>query len=137
MKKSTQLHDAFIDYARQRHRLYFVVIGCSEIMTIRPTGRLALNTCIPMRLFTLEFANSCSVSFICCEQASTELTAVKRQGSVRNDGAQLTTLCVKVPERNVISRHSAYTHSIHADPQCRNICRQNRCVYVQGSDKDR
>jgi len=73
--KSTQLHDAFIGHARQRHDL----IGCSET-TRRTFGvRRVVNTCTPTRLFTLESTNSSSptavqfrlfgsVPFMCCEQ---------------------------------------------------------------------
>ena len=62
--KSTQLHDAFIGHARQRHDL----IGCSETRTVS-----ALNTCFPMRLFILEFANCSTVR---CEQTFSTLWSV-------------------------------------------------------------
>jgi len=64
----TQLHEAFIGQARQHHD-YFALIGCSKTRTV--SARLVLNTCIPMRLFILEFANLRSVQFMCCEQAFT------------------------------------------------------------------
>jgi len=45
-------------------RLYFLLIGCSETRTV--SVRLVLNTCIPMWLFTLDFANWSSVQFSSC-----------------------------------------------------------------------
>ena len=39
--------------------------------TQRKLGRLVLNTCIPLGLFTLELANCRSVQFMCCEQTFT------------------------------------------------------------------
>jgi len=44
-----------------------ILIGCSKTRTVQ----LVLSTCIPMRPFTLEFANSSSVQFTCCKQAFT------------------------------------------------------------------
>ena len=39
--------------------IYFVSTGYYETRTVRPSARLVLNTCIPMRLLTPEFASSC------------------------------------------------------------------------------
>ena len=48
-------------------RLYYALIGCSETRTV--SARLVLNTRIPMRPFTVDFANWSSVQFMGCEYA--------------------------------------------------------------------
>jgi len=51
----------------RRSQLYFPLIGCSETRTV--SARLVLNTCIPTRLFAVQFVNWRSVQFMRCEQA--------------------------------------------------------------------
>jgi len=58
--KPTQLHDAFIGHARQRHDL----IGCSETRTLGAQRILDTSRPIPVQPFTLEFANLSSVDNI-------------------------------------------------------------------------
>jgi len=59
--KSTQLHDAFIGHARQRHHL----VGCSE--TRSASAQRVLDTRVPLRLPTLQFQSvnqSINVKFV-------------------------------------------------------------------------
>jgi len=60
LKKSTQLHDAFIGHARQRHAHTAYWLDAAAKL-----GRLVLDQfwTIPMRLVTLEFAAWSSVQF--------------------------------------------------------------------------
>ena len=54
-----------------------ILVICATVNTaanvlVSVSARLVLNTCIPMRPFTLEFTNWCSGQFVCCEQALTQ-----------------------------------------------------------------
>jgi len=67
MNRSTQLYEALIGHARQRHDAVF--IACTD--TAAKLGRLGLvlNTSVPTGLFTLEFPNSSLFQFLRCHQA--------------------------------------------------------------------
>jgi len=80
-----------------RSRLCFVLIGCSETRTV--SARLVLNTCITMRLFTLELENSSPrtgvswVQFTCCEQAFTVLHTRKHDRRLAIDNMLQSCIC--------------------------------------------
>ena len=64
--KATQLHDAFIGYARQRHDHTSFWLAAATLE--RLSARLVLNTVVHTGIRDLEFS---SVQFLCCGQALT------------------------------------------------------------------
>jgi len=90
--------------------IYFVVIYCIHT-PCSERGRLVLNTCIPIRLFTLEFANNTPAYRPCFDKSFSQLVDFQTQlGNVNP--------VVRVPSGPISSAVTTTTFP-HSETSCR------------------